>query len=115
MAITITWADVVNLPAAELASVPTAAQDAILASLPLRMDVDAWGSKANLGAAYLAAHLATVGRRGGTGGAVTGESVGSVSRQYAAPLAGNALAASAYGLEYEALLLSIPVFRATTA
>lgn len=85
----ITWADVVNI-APDLADVPASAQAAILADVAAQLaNASAWPSPALHATActYLAAHLGTMYARGATGavGAVIGESVGSVSRQYAAP------------------------------
>src|SRR5688500_9353808 len=109
----IVWQDVVNI-APELSTLPLASQTAILADVALQMNADAWGSKLDLGSKWLAAHLATVGpRRSGVGGPVVSESVGSVSRAYAASVAAGAsqLGSTSYGLEYERLLLTLAAAR----
>lgn len=111
MTISITWADV-EAVAPELSSTPIATQTAVLASLPLRMSEDVWGNKLDLGAALLAAHLATVSRRRGAGGALQSQSAGQVSRAFAQALSnpGN-FGATSYGVEYEALLLTLSAAR----
>lgn len=75
----------------------------------LQVDESRWGTMADLGTAYLAAHLLTVSAAGsGTGGPagpVTSETVGRVSRSYASPssapssVMGN-LGSTSYGREY---------------
>jgi hypothetical protein len=111
--VAITWTSVVNLPAPELATVPADAQTTILAAVALQMNADVWGEKLDLGSAYLAAHLATVGKRAGVGGPVTHQSVGQVSQSFAASVAQGAahLGSTSYGLEYERLLYSLAAAR----
>ncbi len=109
----IAWADVVYI-APELSTVATATQNAILADVALQLSSDAWGVLLDLGSKYLAAHLATVSKRKGQGATVTAETVGAVSRQYAAPaVAVGALGSTGYGLEYERLLMNLPAARLT--
>lgn len=112
MAITITWTDVVAM-APELSTVPLASQTAVLAAVALQMDVDLWDAKLNLGAVYLAAHLATIRGRNGVGGPVVAESAGSVSRAYSASVAAGAaqLGSTSYGIEYERLILTLACAR----
>lgn len=111
----ITWSNVVNLPAPELATVPLAAQTQILTFVSTFLSEDVWGGLIDTGRAYLAAHLATSGSRGGAGGPVTSESVGQVSRAYAASIAAGAaqLGSTAYGLTYEYLTSTLPAARFT--
>lgn len=105
MAISITWADVV-LIAPELSTVPTGAQNAILADVDLQVNEDVLESKYNLAAKYLCAHLATIRARAGAGGPVTSVSVGAVSKSYGASIADGAaqLGSTGYGLEYERII-----------
>lgn len=116
MTISITWADVEAI-APELATVATATKNAILADLPLQMNETVWAEKLNLGAKYLAAHLATISARRGAGGAIQSQSVGQVSRTFAASMAsGQALFGStSYGVIYEGLLMSLAAARFTIA
>lgn len=53
--------------------------------------------------AYLAAHILTIAGRGGTGGAVTSETEGSLSRGYAVTGAGTRLDSTSYGIEFQRL------------
>ncbi len=106
MAISIVWSDVSDF-APELASLPTAQQDSILASLPLQMSEDVWGTQLDLGAVYLAAHLGTVAKRKGAGGAVQSQSVGQVSRSFAAGAGASPFASTAYGMLYENLMMTL--------
>lgn len=112
----ITWADVVNI-AAELSTVPVGRQTAVLAQVALQMNEDVWGSKLDMGSVWLAAHLATCMGRQGTGGAVQSESVGAVSRSYAVSQAASAadLGSTAYGIEYQRILLQLPLARIALA
>jgi hypothetical protein len=82
----ITWTDVALLDP-KLASIPNGAQTALLADVYLMLPVQRWGTKLDLGAKYLAAHMGTLYLRGGTGpgGPLTGEKLGPASRTYAAP------------------------------
>lgn len=71
----------------------------------LQVDEDRWGSIADLGVAYLAAHLLTVSARGGSGaaGPVTSESVGSVSRSFgssSSQAGSGSLDSTSYGREH---------------
>lgn len=117
MDISITWADVEAI-APELADVEVVTQNAILLQVDGQMNSDVWGSKLDMGAVWLAAHLATVGPgRSGVAGPVIAESVGQVSRQYAASVAAGAgqLGSTSYGMEYERLLMTVPAARLALA
>lgn len=106
MAVTITWDDVVNI-APELVDVAEATQDAILDDVALQLNDDIWGARINIGAKYLAAHLASITNRGGAVGQVTEEKVGEVSRSYAVDSAsggGSGLDDTSYGQEFQRLL-----------
>ncbi len=78
-----------------------------------QLSMDAWGAMRDYAALLLSAHLAKfVSGPGGTSGQgpVTGETVGSVSRQYAAPqwlAALGSLGATGYGQEYVRLLKNV--------
>jgi hypothetical protein len=95
----ITSADVL-LVAPELSTLNGSQWTALLAQVYLQLDEDAWGDWLDLGATYLAAHLATMSKRAGTGGAVVSESVGSVSRSYAVAPTTAAMTSTGYGQEF---------------
>jgi hypothetical protein len=104
--VAITSANVL-LIAPELSSLSSNQWTAILAQVYLQMDADVWDDWLDLGATYLAAHLATVGpMRQGTAGAIQSESAGNVSRAYAVSVAsdGAALRSTSYGSEYARLM-----------
>lgn len=79
----IDWTDVTAL-APELSTVDTGRQAFILAQVNSELSTAVWGSKIEIGRTYLAAHLATLFKRAqsGSGGAVSSESVGAISRSY---------------------------------
>lgn len=111
----IDWADVTAI-APSLTTVPVASQDALLAQVLIELDESAWGAGIELGRAWLAAHLGTLYQRGSSSspaaGAVTSESVGDVSRSYAAPAAGSdVLSSTPYGQEFVRLRDSFVVAR----
>jgi hypothetical protein len=91
--------------APELASLTPEQLDRACSSANLQLDAEVWGDWLEMGLLNLAAHLGTLAKRKGTGGAVQSESVGQVSRTYAitsAP-AKAALLSTVYGQEYERL------------
>jgi hypothetical protein len=105
----ITWTEMIEMTGAtELSSVASATQSAILTQVAFQLDEDTWGDLYEAGCAWLAAHIATVSRRKGTGGAVQSESVGSVSRTYAVSTASYS---TSYGAEYERLAGMVPEIR----
>lgn len=100
----ITWADVSTF-APEVASVPSARQTQILAMVDRQVNATAWGDAAVDGALHLAAHYGVMSLRGSSSaaGPVVSESVGPVSRSFAAPSSGgggDGLEATSYGREY---------------
>ena len=101
----IVWTDVTDL-APELSSTPLGAQTAILALVNGFLDVATWGGetsdKLHSGRCYLAAHLATLGRRKGKSGTVSAEAAGGLSRSYAMPamLSTSTLQLTSYGALY---------------
>lgn len=106
----ITWADIVAL-AAELSVLPVAAQPVVVAHVNESIVDLAWPTDTLTDHArkLLAAHMATVLIQGGLGpaGQVVGESVGGISRQYAAfsPMGSDpSFAGTPYGKLYRALL-----------
>ena len=102
----ITWPDVVAI-APQLATLPTATQDAILAAVALLTDPDTWEEKYDLGMTYLAAHLGQLYLNGQNGVAmpVGSEKVGEVSRKYEFPTNWkDALDTTLYGLTYKMIL-----------
>jgi hypothetical protein len=85
----ITWADVEDLAPA-LSAVGADSQTAILAIVAVRVVASRWGANYTEAASYLAAHIGTLTLRAataaGTGsGPITSETVGPISRSYAAP------------------------------
>ena len=100
----ITWNDVL-LVAPELSTLTTDQRDRTIAEAYLRLSVGVCGDRLDLMAVYLCAHMATVSKRKGLGGQVTGQSVGQVSRQYSAvtgvPLD---LGLTSYGLQLHSLI-----------
>lgn len=116
MSLSITWADVVAV-APELSSVDLATQTKVLADTAAGMNEDVWGPKLNTAAPWLAAHLATLTKRSGTGGQVISESVGQVSRTYASSVAqGSGMYGSTvYGVEFERIMKTLPAARFVVA
>lgn len=101
------WNDVEGI-APELSVTPTAVQASILVVVGLQINAEVWGALADVGAAYLAAHLATLARLRG-GGQVTQESVDRLSRSYANPQwLHSGLGDTAYGREYSRLIHLLP-------
>jgi hypothetical protein len=81
----ITWTDVTNV-APELSTIASTVQTALLLLVNDYLDPDTWGGedsqKLLSGRAYLAAHLATLGKRKGVNGQLTAEAGGGLSRSY---------------------------------
>lgn len=99
----ILWSDVTSLPGAnvELAGVPVAGQTIILAVANARFDTTMFdgesGPLMKAARCYFAAHMAAMGLLG-SGGVLTGEAAGGLSRQYAAPTLGRSeLMRTSYG------------------
>ena len=101
----IVWTDVTDL-APELSTIPLGGQTAILALVNDYLDPDTWGGedapKLHSGRCYLAAHLATLGKRKGKSGSVSSEAAGGLSRSYAMPamLSTSTLQLTSYGAMY---------------
>ena len=64
---------------------------------------DHYGDKYALAQALLALHWYTMGKRGGTGGAITSEREGDLALSYAAPLSDHDLMSTAWGAELKTL------------
>lgn len=81
----ITWADVTAIDPT-LASVGAASQGAILLHVETECGAERWGKFHLSARVFLAAHLGTLTKRGGNGqgGPVASESIGGISRGYAA-------------------------------
>ena len=93
----ITWNDVLNV-APELSTLTTDQQNAIITDAYILLSEGVNGDRLDMCAKCLCAHLATLNRRKGLGGAVTGQTVGQVSRQFASPtMAWLSLADTSYG------------------
>lgn len=108
-ALAINWSNVVDI-APELSDIPVNSQNAILNQVNSELSTSVWGTKIEIGRAWLAAHLATVSSGGGAGGQVLSEKVGDVSRTYSDAGATGA-SSSDYGQEFERLLLQLPAAR----
>ena len=100
----ITWADVTAV-APELATASAGTQTFILAAVAEQIDLEIWGTRANTGSAYLAAHLATLAKMQGAGAAMS-QRVGPLAEHRAMPKAGafGSLGLTSYGVEYDRLL-----------
>lgn len=109
----ITWTNVTDI-APELSVIVSATRTAILAQVNVELSVSVWGTLIDIGRAWLAAHIATGILRRGTGGQVTSETVGSVSRSYAAT-DGTGYSGTSYGQEFERLLLNLSAARFSVA
>lgn len=106
MSLPITWDDVVAI-APELSTTGDATRTSILAGVHLQVVTDTWGDLDAQGAAYLAAHLATLTKLRGKG-PVTAEAEDRLSRSYADLTKFGPLGLTAYGVEYERLLYLLP-------
>lgn len=102
----ITWAQVV-LIAPELSTVATATQNLLLVIVDRQIDGEVWGSYADDGALYLAAHLGTLANGGAAGaGPVTSETLGPMSRSYGMPSGvSGTFGTTRYGVMFEQLRL----------
>jgi hypothetical protein len=91
--------------APELASLTPEQLDRAVTSANSLLDAEVWCDWLEMGLLNLAAHLAAMAKRKGTGGAVQSESVGQVSRTYAVTSVPSraALSSTVYGQEYERL------------
>ena len=104
----ITWTNVSSLDP-NLAAVPTATQNSILAFVFRFLHQPSWGAMYDDGCMFLAAHLASLSLRGGgVGGTfpLQSERVGDVSRTYDTSMIINGvgnLAATAWGEQYSML------------
>jgi hypothetical protein len=112
----IDWDDV-TATAPELSTVPVEMQAAVLTAVAELVSDDAvWGSKLDVGRAYLAAHLATVARRRGGAGPLQSETVGPVTRSFAVVAAATAdYGATGYGTIFESILMTLPLARLALA
>ncbi len=106
----ITWTNVTAV-APELSTVAVATQTAILAQVNSELSTAVWGSKIEIGRAWLAAHLGTIAGIEEGGGVVQSETVGAVSRTYA--VGSGDYTSTAYGNEFNRLLMQLPLARFT--
>lgn len=110
----ILWSDVTGMFSTDvaLAALTVAAQDAILAWVNEQLNVDLFGGedapKTRLARIHLAAHMATMGRRGGAAGPVTSSSAGGLSRSFATPPISANYDATSYGSVFKMLLGTTP-------
>lgn len=108
-ALAINWSNVVDI-APELSTIPVNSQNAILAQVNTELSTTVWGTRIEIGRAWLAAHLATVSNGGGAGGSVLSEKVGDVSRTYSDGGSGG-YSSSDYGQEFERIMMQLPAAR----
>lgn len=92
--------------ASELSTAPVALQTALLATVNRRCPADVWGDDADTGRAYLAAHLATLARRKGVGGAVTEQHSGPTGQSF--QVIAGLFSTTSYGQIFETLLEGLP-------
>jgi hypothetical protein len=109
----ITWADVLKIAPELSGKLPTTTTAQIVEDVLFLLVESSWGRLYDLACKYLIAHIATQIARGafGPSGAVIGESVGGISRQYAAnsPMGTHSdFDQTPYGKRYKALLLALP-------
>lgn len=104
----ITWADV-EAVAPELSTAALATQTAILAQVNSELSPSVWGTKVEIGRAWLAAHLGTLAGIEEGGGVVQSETVGAVSRTFA--VSSGDYSSTAYGNEFQRLLMQLPAAR----
>lgn len=109
----------------EFASVTDARIELFLADALLMLNAAYWGDKYDLGTNYFVAHKlalaikseASGGSGSGAGGPVSGKSVDGVSISYAVRISDNSkeayYARTSYGLEYWALMKSLPIAAAS--
>lgn len=105
----ITWTDVTAL-APSLSTISVAGQNEILARVALEVGPGQWGALQTQGQLALARHLGVVSLRGtGAPGPLISETVGPLSRQFAAPiLTASALSSTPWGAEYARLRALLP-------
>jgi len=74
--------------------------DALNATASLFVEEGVFGSKTRYALALFIAHLLKISQNQGAGGALTGQSVGDLSEQFAAPNSKTSLGLTSYGQEY---------------
>lgn len=104
-----TWPDVLVI-APELSVVdPSVAGPQFVTMAYNSINPDVWGGMADQGAKYLAAHLATISLRRGQPGSPHVKRVGAVMAGF--QVLSDALLTTAYGAEFDRLLLELPAAR----
>lgn len=105
----IVWSDVSAL-APEMSTTNVTTQGDILNHVNIALNVTPFGGDlgvtTRLARIYYAAHLAALAKLG-TGGALLSESIGGMSRSYAAPMTRSRLSATSYGLAFLQLLPAV--------
>lgn len=105
----ITWSNVEALDAS-LSAVPVEAQAVILEIASARVDTTTWGDRADLAMTLVAAHHGVQERRGRRSGQVVSESIGGVTRAYAAGGV-DAWDATTWGRLFQQMLRTLPAAR----
>lgn len=78
----------------------------------IQVKPDQWGSRENLGKAYLVAHMLKLAQRKGSGGSITSQKVGDLSRNFNPGEIKDSYDQTSYGKEYKRIrrqLLISPV------
>jgi hypothetical protein len=103
----ITWSNVVNI-APETAALPVGAQSQILTTVARELNPDSWGSRLGDGSAYLAAHMATLALRQGSG-PTSSEQLGPMATTFVNLIQiHGTLGTTAYGVEYLRMVRLLP-------
>lgn len=98
--------------APELESEPNSRIQFFIDFALLSVNASVFGDKTDKAVALLTAHFMTLSNRGGSGGSVTSEKVGDLSRSYSAPsgkVSESELATTAYGQMFLTLLKSLSI------
>jgi hypothetical protein len=87
--------------APEYKDVASATLELVGAEAARFVNTSVWGGKADLGVVYMTAHMLKMAERRGTGGQVTQEKVGELSRSYAQGEKTDDLDQTSYGKEFK--------------
>ena len=99
----LTWAEILTAYAKNDTKVKSITDGAVyLADAEAEIDSSKWGDMYQRGRAHLALHMAFLATSSGRGpaGALTAESLGDMSRSYAAPSLSHVLESTNYGIEF---------------
>lgn len=109
----VVWTDIRDLPSGEFSTLTQGQIDPFIARAKRRVNEGHWGDQYDDGVMYMTAHLLALSRRpSSAAGVVVSETVGSMSRSYAAPTSGDLMQSTSYGQVFADLsrdLISTPV------